>query len=96
MNICVDGNNDFHTGWLAKFLGLPKKHPRLDGERAKAFSDGWDTCLETEILEARESGKWSAFPGVVGAFREMVKRGQASVIWVDDNNNEIDDNGELV
>ena len=83
MNIAVDGNNFFHTGWLARLLGLPRRHPSApclrDGDVAM-FLDGWDMCNETP-----ERG----CPNRLTAYYEMLKRGQAAAVWVDDDNNEI-------
>ena len=76
MFISVEGNNPFHTGWLARFLGLPKEHPwpppNLDssGNNYKlAFEDGWETCDET-FWEDR-----------LQTYYTMFERGQALVEW---------------
>lgn len=83
MNICVDGNNFFHTGWLTCFLGLPRAHPcasALKSGDAEAFEDGWDMCAETP-----DHGR----PNKLDAFCGMVAHKQAVVCWVDDDNNEV-------
>lgn len=82
MNIAVEGNNFFHTGWLACFLGLPRKHPRAAALKScdvASFEDGWDTCHETVIDGLR-----------VVAFRRMVVAKQAEAFWQDDDGNPIE------
>ncbi len=84
MNIAVDGNNFFHLGWLAHFLGLPRKHPAagaLHESDVAAFEDGWDTCNETPTHYS---------PSRLDALRGMLQLGQAVAYWVDEENNEID------
>ncbi len=76
MNIQVDGDNAFHTGWLARFLGLPKEHPKppsdLDGggdSYRRGFEDGWNTCNETPSEYRYE------------IYFNLLRSGQASVEW---------------
>ncbi len=87
MNIAVDGNNSYHTGWLACFLGLPRRHPGMEereillaseGAWTRGFLEGWDTCNETPV-------EWRC-----KALPEMVRSGQALVYWVDDENLELE------
>jgi hypothetical protein len=73
VKICVDGDNAFHTGWLARFLAMPKEHPSaqsLKAEYVAAFNEGWEMCDET--------GNPSA---LYNAFERMKSLGQASVEW---------------
>ena len=81
MNIAVDGNNFFHTGWLARMLALPREHPHASALKpgdVAAFQDGWDMCHETPE-DAR-----------LTAFYAMLSNDQATACWVDDDNNEIE------
>jgi hypothetical protein len=77
MNIYVDGNNFFHTGWLARFLGLPRTPPRPgtmgDAER-DAWLEGWDICNETSTADRIE------------AYYRMLAVGHVVAVWVDDDN----------
>jgi hypothetical protein len=82
MSIAVDGDHPFITGWLACFLGLPRRHPAESALKVgdiAAFRDGWDTCNETGVDVL-----------LIVAFRKMAKLGQVSVYWLDDDGNEIE------
>lgn len=71
MHIAIDGNNFFHTGWLACFLGLPREHPShlaLRDSDNRGFEEGWDTCCETG-------------PAAWKALNPMIRNGQCSVFW---------------
>lgn len=91
MNIAVDGKNSFIVGWLARFLGLPKKHPCANALRptdVDAFNEGWEMCDETPV---------DGYPNRLLAFYGMKEKtdkyGQADVItyWADDDGNEMED-----
>ena len=78
MSIVVDGNNFFHTGWIARFLNLPRNHPSASALKTgdlAAFYDGWDMCDDTP-----ETGN----PNRLTAFYGMSRMEQASVTWVSD------------
>lgn len=88
MNIAIDGNNFFHTGWLARLLGLPREHPvasALKPGDVAAFQDGWDMCDETPA-----DGR----PSRLTAYYAMLQNGQAVAYWVDDDNNELTPDGK--
>lgn len=81
MNIAVDGNNHFNTGWLTRFMNLPREAPGLDVLKEfdkKAFQEGWDMCDETSPL----------YRSI--AFYRMLEMGLLRAFWVDDDNNEIE------
>jgi hypothetical protein len=80
VNIAVDGNSFFHTGWLACMLGLPRGLPGAVACRQNevdCFLDGWDTCSVTPAYARME------------AYYRMQELGQAVACWVDDQNDEI-------
>lgn len=80
MNIAVDAVNQFQLGWVSCFLGLPPEHPRartLKDEQVRQFAEGWDLCNGTSQEDRVE------------AYENLVKAGIVSVIWVDDDNNEL-------
>lgn len=82
MNIAVDGNF-FYLGWMACFLGLPRKHPAAPALKQgdlDAFLDGWDMCMDTPT-----HGR----PARLEAFYDELKAGHIVVMWVDDDNREI-------
>lgn len=81
MQMAIDGNNSFHTGWLARFLGLPRFLPGAAAMKAgdvRAFEDGWDTCQETPE-DARAA-----------AFYRMKSERQAYSGWIDDAGEDVD------
>lgn len=96
MNIAIDAKNPFLLGWAARFVCLPRKWPisgdtgsvesEFGGSRIEAFLDGWDMCDETLALKAtRES------PSLQDALKKSIENRDISVIWVNDDNDEIED-----
>ena len=80
MNIAIDGNNFFHTGWMTRLLGLPRQHPAAGALKSGdllAFEDGWDTCDETPTCDR------------LYALLKMIDLGQVAVRWVNDENEEV-------
>jgi len=80
MQITVDGCNFFHTGWMACFLQLPRKHPghnALKEGDVQAFQEGWDTCNETPIKDR------------YCAFLRMKQMYQMSSQWIDDQGEDV-------
>ena len=86
MNIAVDAKNFFILGWVSCLLYLPRKHPcssSLKEEYIKQFNDGYDMCAETGV----------------NAYRALLNEkdnGNISIIWVNDDNEELDENGKIV
>jgi hypothetical protein len=83
VNIALDGKNLFHTGWLTRFVGLPKTIPgaaALRDSDLAAFEEGWDTCNETGV---------PAGPNAHAAFYAMKDSGDVVSYWQDDDGNEI-------
>jgi hypothetical protein len=83
MQMVVDGDSSFHTGWLARFLGLPRFLPGAgamkDGD-VKAFGDGWDMAEETLAGALNPI----VLGNVYAAFTAMRSVRQAYTGWIDD------------
>lgn len=76
MHIRVDGNNFFHSGWIARLMELPREHPCGDALRsidARAFEEGWDACDETPA----EGRGWAISPAI--------EKGQIEPSWEDED-----------
>lgn len=56
--LTIETSNDFHDGWLAGVMRLPKRTD-LTGIRKEAFDEGYVTAIETDdrgqILALRAS-----------------------------------------
>ena len=81
MQMVVDGNNSFHTGLLARLLGLPRWLPGAGAIKAgdlAAFLDGRDMADETP-----DDLRYSAL-------HRMVEARQAHVGWIDDNGEDLE------
>lgn len=80
LNIYVDGNTFFNTGWLARFLGLPSSYypcGAVKDSQIAEFLSGWLAC-DAMAIDVR--------------YEELVRRkadGRAIVCWVNDRNEEI-------
>jgi predicted nucleotidyltransferase len=92
MQMVIDGNNSFHTGWLARFLGLPRFCPGAAARKTEdvdIFLDGWDMCDETLRPTVAPRTDFVIAGIVYGAFRDMLGRKQAHAGWINDDGEDV-------